>query len=384
MELRKRKGNHTEFLADRMFYWLAVLVTVDALIAVLLAVTNAISSPWVHVMGLVIGGAVSWTVYLLHKRYVLPDARSPHMSAFLVIALLLFLCLSNRQYDAGLWNIFLIYPLYLTFFHNRMLLLIWGTVSCLIYAFSLGVKLEQAAAMDVFAHLSLAAGSGICAWLGYYSLNRWVGGARRAADERKREYAMTLLNELVPTVERKTRISSREIEQMGRLIKRMLREFPEEKVSDWEVNLLSLLHYVSRIKWPDYVFEKEGKLTTYEYQVIQEHCFIGTELFKDDPACQRVVAALHSHHERYDGTGYPTQLKANEIPVLAQALGIVECYLAMTTFRSYREPLTVEEACEQIRLMAGTVYDERVVCAFSRSIQMPLPVTVSNVPPMVG
>ncbi|MCM3560345.1 hypothetical protein M4D57_17405 [Brevibacillus borstelensis] len=131
-------------------------------------------------------------------------------------------------------------------------------------------------------------------------------------------------------------------------------------------------------------FEKEGKLTTYEYQVIQEHCFIGTELFKDDPACQRVVAALHSHHERYDGTGYPTQLKANEIPVFAQALGIVECYLAMTTFRSYREPLTVEEACEQIRLMAGTVYDERVVCAFSRSIQMPLPVTVSNVPPMVG
>ncbi|MEJ8547621.1 HD-GYP domain-containing protein [Brevibacillus borstelensis] len=380
MELKKRKGNHTEFLADSMFYWLAVLVTADALIAVLLTAAKAISSPWVHVMG----GAVSWTVYVLHKRYVLPETNSPHVSAFLGIALLLFLCLSNPHYDTGLWHIFLIYPLYLTFFHNRLLLFIWGSVSCLINAFSIGLQLEQAAAMDVFIHLSLAAGSGICAWLGFYSLSRWVGGARQAADERSREYAMSLLNELVPTVERKTRISSREIEEMGRLIKRMLRELPEERVSDWEVNLLSLLHYVSRVKWPDYVFEKEGKLTTYEYQVIQEHCFTGGELFKDDPACQRVVAALRSHHERCDGTGYPMQLKADEIPLLAQVLGIAECYLAMTAARSYREPLTVDEACRQISQMAGTAYEERVVRAFARSIQMPSPVRASDASPMVG
>ncbi|USG66287.1 hypothetical protein NDK47_02845 [Brevibacillus ruminantium] len=384
MELRKRKGNHTEVLADSMFYWLSVLVTAGAAMAVFLVSAGLVSSTWSNVIGLTICGAVSWTVYFLHQRYVLPDTDSRHPSAFLGIALLLFLCLYNPLEFTGIWNVFLIYPLYLSFFHEKWLLFTWGTISGLVYLLSVVAGMEQHALMDVFAHVTLAMGSVICAWLGFFSLSKWVGGAKREADIKKREYVMSLLNELVPVVERKTHTSSREIEQMGRLIKRLLQEFPEETVSDWEINLLSLLHYVSRIKWPDYLFEKEGKLTTYEYQLIQEHCYMGTELFKDDPSYQRVITALRHHHERYDGTGYPAQLKEKEIPLLAQALGIVECFIAMTAVRAYRGPFTVEEAYEQICLMAGTAYDEQIVQAFTRTVQIQASKRVPDVPPMVG
>ncbi|QQE74827.1 hypothetical protein KDJ56_02245 [Brevibacillus composti] len=385
MRLRKKKGDHSAYLADRMFWMLSVLVSAYAGILALLTAFAFVSLSWTEVMKLAIYSAVPWTVYLLHKRYVLPDTQSRHVSVFLGIALLLFICLGHPQQLPGIWNVFLIYPLYLSFFHDRLLLAVWGSASSLIYAGSLLLYVDSVALSDVLAVLTLAAGSLLSAWLGFWSQNRWMDSVRQAADAKNREYAMSMLNGLVPIVERKTHTSCKEIEQMGRLIKRMLREFPEEKVYDWEVDLLSLLHYVSRIKWPDYVFEKKGNLTSYEFQIIQEHCHIGTEMFKGAPAYQQVITALLFHHERCDGTGYPAGLKGGQIPVLAQMLGIAESYLAMTTARSYREQLAPEEALERISAMAGSRYEERVVRAFTKSLELPSsPQKKAPIPSMVG
>lgn len=384
MKQRKRNKNHTSYLADAMFYWISILVSVDAAMAVLLQALGIISNQWTAIVGLVVCAAVSWTVYVLHKRYVLPEAYSLHASAFLCTSLLLFFCLYNPQQFTGLWTVFILFPIYLSFFYDRSLVLVWSTISYLLYALSLGVGQSEAFSMDIFFHLTLAAASAICTWIGYTTLQKRMGEAKATTEERNREYSITLLNTLVPIVERKTQTSSREIEQMSRLIKRMLREFPNEQVNDWEIKLLSLLHYVSRIKFPDYVFETDEKLTTFEFQIIQEHCQFGYEMFRDEPAFARVVRALQDHHERFDGTGYPKKLKGDDIVLLAQILGIVESFLAMTTTRTYRQTASIEEAFEEICTMAGTTYDEKVVKAFVKSVQIHSPTKVSNVPPMVG
>ncbi|GED30497.1 HD domain-containing phosphohydrolase [Brevibacillus centrosporus] len=384
MKPRKRSRNHASYLADSMFFWISILVSADAGMAVLLQALGIITIQWTAIVGLAVCAAVSWTVYVLHKRYVLPEAYSLHASAFLGASLLLFFCLYNPQNFSGLWTVFILYPIYLSFFYDKALVIVWGAISYLLYALSLGVGQSGEFTMDIFFHLTLAAASGLCTWLGFTTLQNRMGDAKEATDAHNREYAITLLNTLVPIVERKTQTSSREIEQMSRLIKRMLREFPDEDVNDWEIKLLSLLHYVSRIKFPDYVFETDEKLTTFEYQIVQEHCQFGYEMFRDDPAFSRVVQALQEHHERFDGTGYPKKLKGCDIVLLAQILGIIESFLAMTTTRAYRQTATIEEAFAEICTMAGTAYDETVVKAFAKSVQIHSPTKVSNVPSRVG
>lgn len=383
MKQRKRNRNHASFLADAMFYWISVLASADAGMGVLLQALGLVQNEWTAIVGLAVCAATSWTVYVLHKRYVLPEA-SIHISAFLGACLLLFFCLYNPQQFSGLWYVFILYPIFLSFFNDRALLLVWGTVSYLLYALSLGGGQSEAVSMDTFFHLTLGAASGICSWLGFITLQKRLKEARAATEEHRREHAITLLNTLVPIVERKTQTSSREIEQMSRLIKRMLREFPDEQVNDWEIKLLSLLHYVSRIKFPDYVFETDEKLTTFEFQIVQEHCQFGYEMFRDNPSFARVVYALQDHHERFDGSGYPKKLKGDDIALLAQILGIVECFLAMTTTRVYRQTATIEEAFEEICAMAGTAFDERVVKAFVKSVQIHSPTKVSHVPPLAA
>ncbi|MGG1660493.1 HD domain-containing phosphohydrolase [Brevibacillus sp. NRS-1366] len=378
MKLRKRNRNHRGYLADAMFYWISILVSMNALMAVILHALGIVMSTWAGMAGLMVCAAVGWTVYVLHKRYLLQETNSFHASAFLGVSLLLFLSLYNPQQFTNMWFVFLLFPIFLSFFYDKVLLLVWGAVSYLLYALSLGLEHSNALSLDIFFHLTVAGASAICAWTCYCTLNRHMGESRRASEEYNREYAITLLNTLVPIVERKTQTSSKEIEQMSRLMKRMLREFPQEKITDWEIKLLSLLHYVSRIKWPDYVFETDEKLTMFEYQVIQEHCRFGREMFGEEPAFGRVVRALQDHHERYDGSGYPDKLKGNDVSLLPQILGIVECFLAMTTPRAYRETITLEEAFEEICSMAGTAYDERVVRAFATAVQIHSLTKVSN------
>ena len=384
MSLRKNYRNHAEYLANSMFYWVSMLISIDALLAVLLHALGLVMSSWTGKAGLMVCAAVAWTVYTLHKRYVMTETGSHHTSSFLAVSLLVFLCLYNPHQFTYVWFVFLLYPIFLSLFHDKVLLWVWGTVSYLLYVLSLGAQFSAVPTLNTLFHLTLAAASAICAWMGYSTLDRLKLETSRAQEAYNRKYAINLLNTLVPIVERKTQTSSREIEQMSRLMKRMLREFPNENVTDWEIKLLSLMHYVSRIKWPDYVFETNEKLTTFEFQIIQEHCRFGREMFGDDPALARVIDALENHHERYDGSGYPNKRKGENIPILSQMLGLVECYLAMTTARSYREIVTLDEAFKEICAMAGTSYDEHVVRAFASAVQIQSPAHVAKAPSMVG
>lgn len=384
MKLRIKHTHYFSSLSNTMFYWISILVSLTTLMAFFLHVLGIVDSGWNAQVGLAASAAVSWTVYVLHKRYIIVDMYSNHISAFLGVSLLLFLCLYNPHEFTGIWFVFLLYPIFLSFFLDRVLLIVWGVISYFIFAFSLGYGNDETLTLDTFFYLIMAVGSAMCAWAGHLTLKKVSGDSKQTAEAFNREAAITLLNTLVPIVERKTQTSSKEIEQMSRLMKRMLLEFPQEEVHDWEIKLLSLMHYVSRIKFPDYVFETGEKLTTFEFQIIQEHCMFGLEMFRDDPTFSRVALALQDHHEKYDGSGYPNKLKGDEIRLLAQILGIVECFLAMTAPRAYRETVSLEEAFEEICTMAGTAYDEKVVRAFARAVQIHSPTRVSNVPPMVG
>jgi putative two-component system response regulator len=108
------------------------------------------------------------------------------------------------------------------------------------------------------------------------------------------------------------------------------------------------LHDVGKIGVSDTVLQKPSSLTMTEYQAMKLHTVIGERLCGELHSLRRVRPIVRHHHEHLDGTGYPDGLRGDAIPILAQIMGIVDVYDALTTRRPYREPITPDEAFETL------------------------------------
>lgn len=134
----------------------------------------------------------------------------------------------------------------------------------------------------------------------------------------------------------------------------------------YTLNLGSFLHDVGKVKVPDSVLNKPGKLTSEEWELMKKHTIFGVEILEETNIGYLKDAAkiVGQHHERYNGSGYPYGLKGNEIYIGALIVAVVDSYDAMTTDRVYRKGMSKEEALEEIRKGLGTLYDPVVAQAF--------------------
>ncbi len=125
------------------------------------------------------------------------------------------------------------------------------------------------------------------------------------------------------------------------------------------------LHDVGKIGIPDAVLLKPATLTDTEFEVMQRHAIIGDALCGDMRSLAPVRAIVRHHHERLDGSGYPDALVGDQIPVVAQIVGIVDAFDAITTTRPYREARSAREACEELRADASRgKFDRSLVKTF--------------------
>ncbi|MBI3400969.1 MAG: response regulator [Acidobacteria bacterium] len=109
------------------------------------------------------------------------------------------------------------------------------------------------------------------------------------------------------------------------------------------------LHDVGKVGIPDAVLLKPGPLTPEEYELIKQHAVIGDRLCGELRSLRNVRPIVRHHHERLDGSGYPDGLRGEAIPLLAQIMGIVDVFDALTTARPYRAPLSFARAAEELR-----------------------------------
>ena len=109
------------------------------------------------------------------------------------------------------------------------------------------------------------------------------------------------------------------------------------------------LHDVGKIGIPDAVLLKPGPLTPDEYELIKQHPIIGDRLCGELRSLRRVRPIVRHHHERLDGSGYPDGLIGDAIPLLAQIMGIVDVFDALTTERPYRVALPIAAAAQELR-----------------------------------
>jgi putative two-component system response regulator len=145
----------------------------------------------------------------------------------------------------------------------------------------------------------------------------------------------------------------------------------EMNLPDEEVELIRVagrLHDLGKIGIREEVLEKRGALTPEEFQHVMQHVTIGAQILAPLGHLGQVVDYVRSHHEHWDGSGYPDGLRGQAIPLGARIICAAEIYDALTTPRPYQEPLTPERAVERMRQLVGRVLDSAVMDAFTASV----------------
>lgn len=127
-----------------------------------------------------------------------------------------------------------------------------------------------------------------------------------------------------------------------------------------------LLHDIGKVHIPDSILMKPGKLTEEEFEIIKSHPDVGADAVKNVEGIRDSISVIRSHHERWDGKGYPNQLKGEEIPLLARVASIADAFDAMTSSRSYRAAMPVEEAYQRIIAGKGSQFDPMLVEEFKK------------------
>jgi HD-GYP domain-containing protein (c-di-GMP phosphodiesterase class II) len=118
-------------------------------------------------------------------------------------------------------------------------------------------------------------------------------------------------------------------------------------------------------------------LSSEEMEVVRQHASLSEVIIQEIPNLHEVTAAAGSHHERWDGTGYPRGLKGAEIPLLGRILAVADAWSAMTTDRPYRKALSTEQAIDELEACSGTQFDPAIVDAFLAATAETLPTLVT-------
>jgi len=125
-----------------------------------------------------------------------------------------------------------------------------------------------------------------------------------------------------------------------------------------------LLHDIGKIGIPDKILMKRSKFNEEEWEIMKEHPIIGAKLISTVKKISDVAPLVEHSHERYDGLGYPYGIKGEDIPIGARIISVVDAFSAMRDVRPYKEPISFENAINEIKNNSGTMYDPEIVDAF--------------------
>ena len=145
----------------------------------------------------------------------------------------------------------------------------------------------------------------------------------------------------------------------------MARSLRLEKERLSVLRLAALLHDVGKLVVPSAVLLKRGPLTDEELGLMRRHPAAGARMLRSLGAPETILPLVLHHHERWDGEGYPTGRRGDDIPLEARVLCIADSFDAMTSMRPYRASWTPDEALEELERCAGTQFDPELVTAFA-------------------
>ncbi len=189
---------------------------------------------------------------------------------------------------------------------------------------------------------------------------------------REREHDLELarleiLERLARAAEYRDDTTGQHIVRVGRLSEMIGRVLGLDEAKLYQLRHASPLHDVGKIGIPDTILLKPSALTPEEREVMERHTLIGARILEGCPheTIEMAQQIALTHHERWDGRGYPRGLKGEEIPLVGRIVAVADAYDAMTHDRPYRKALSVEDALAEIRRHRETQFDPMVVEAFT-------------------
>ncbi|HEY2289686.1 MAG TPA: HD domain-containing phosphohydrolase [Thermoanaerobaculia bacterium] len=191
----------------------------------------------------------------------------------------------------------------------------------------------------------------------------------RQAAQANRELFIGSLRAFVAAVDAKdpyTRGHSERVAAYSRTIARYL-QLPEEV--QHKVWIGALLHDVGKIGVEDRILRKEGVLAPDEYEQMKMHTVIGAEIMTPIDQLKEMIPAIRSHHEAWNGRGYPDGLRGEQIPLFARIVGVADTFDAITTNRPYQQAYSLRFAVETITRLTGSRFDAKIVTAFLRAFE---------------
>lgn len=128
-----------------------------------------------------------------------------------------------------------------------------------------------------------------------------------------------------------------------------------------EISFFSMIHDIGKIRVPDHILKKEGPLTEAEWRIMKEHTTAGEKILGNKPFYRTARLIARSHHERWDGSGYPDGLAGPDIPLAARIVAVADVYDALTSPRPYKKAWPTDRVLALMRSQAGTHFDPEIL-----------------------
>ena len=197
-----------------------------------------------------------------------------------------------------------------------------------------------------------------------YSAERVRTRELERALERAREMYIATMRSLAHVVEAKDPTTRGHLDRTAHYGIALTREIDPQLAARPEVMHGFFLHDIGKVGIPESILCKPGPLTELEWVVMRSHPNQGAKIVEPIPFMEKAVEIVRSHHERWDGGGYPRGLRGEEIPLAARIFAIVDSFDAMTSDRPYRSAMEPEQAVAEIRAGSGTQFDPGCVRTF--------------------
>jgi len=154
------------------------------------------------------------------------------------------------------------------------------------------------------------------------------------------------------------------MDRMGNIALKVGEKLGLKQTAMDDLYLLALLHDIGKVGIPSNILNKPSSLSDEEWEIMKKHPSIGYQIAMSSLDLRSIAKGILTHHERFDGTGYPEGLKGKEIPLISRIVSIIDTYDAITQDRPYRSARTHEEAIIEIKKCSGTQFDPDIVEAF--------------------